>query len=140
MKRIVILTTGGTIAMRADAQAGGAVPTLAGADFLSALPRDVAEIRTEAFSNLPSAQFTIEQIWNLSRRVAALVADRAVDGVIVTHGMDTLEESAYLCDLTIDSPKPVVFTGAMSRGGIGVFTYLRSHCTADRSVPFVRKR
>ncbi len=112
-KRVVILTTGGTIAMRADAQAGGAVPTLAGADFLSALPRDIADIRTEQFSNLPSAHFTVEQIWDLSRRVAALVADDAVDGVIVTHGTDTLEESAYLCDLTIDTPKPIVFTGAM---------------------------
>ncbi len=113
MKQLVILTTGGTIAMRADAQAGGAVPTLAGADFLSALPRDVADIRTEQFSNLPSAHFTVEQIWDLSRRVAALVADDAVDGVIITHGTDTLEESAYLCDLTVDTPKPVVFTGAM---------------------------
>ncbi len=113
MKHIVILTTGGTIAMSAGAQAVGAVPTLAGADFAAALPRGVAEIRTEEFANLPSAHLTLEQIWNLSRRVAALVADDAVDGVIVTHGTDTLEESAYLCDLTIDSPKPVVFTGAM---------------------------
>jgi L-asparaginase len=113
MKHIVILTTGGTIAMSAGAQAGGAVPTLAGADLAAALPHGVAEIRTEEFANLPSAHLTLEQIWNLSRRVAALVADDAVDGVIVTHGTDTLEESAYLCDLTIDSPKPMVFTGAM---------------------------
>ncbi len=113
MKRIIILTTGGTIAMRADAQAGGAVPALAGADFAAALPSGIAEIRVEEFSNLPSAHFTLEQIWNLSRRVAALAADYAVDGVIVTHGTDTLEESAYLCDITIDLPKPIVFTGAM---------------------------
>ena len=113
MKRILVLTTGGTIAMRADTPAGGAVPVLAGADFLSAVPGGVAEIRTEEFSNLPSAHFTIERIWNLSRRVAALAAEDAVDGVIVTHGTDTLEESAYLCDITVDSPKPIVFTGAM---------------------------
>lgn len=113
MKQIVILTTGGTIAMRADAGAGGAVPSLAGAEFLAALPRDLADVRVEEFSNLPSAHFTLEHLWNLSRRVAALVADDAVDGVVVTHGTDTLEESAYLCDLTVDSPKPIVFTGAM---------------------------
>ncbi len=113
MKRVIVLTTGGTIAMRLDAQAGGAVPTLTGADFLSALPRDVAEVRTEEFSNLPSAHFTLDHVWNLSRRVAALVVDDAVDGIVVTHGTDTLEESAYLCDLTVDSPTPIVFTGAM---------------------------
>ena len=113
MKRIVILTTGGTIAMSKSDAAGGAVPALTGTDFVDALPRDLAEIRAETFSNLPSAQFTLDHIWNLSRRVAALVSDDAVDGVIVTHGTDTLEESAYLCDLTIDSRKPIVFTGAM---------------------------
>lgn len=112
MKHIVILTTGGTVAMRADS-ASGAVPVLGGADFLAALPRDLAEMRAEEFSNLPSAHFTLEHIWNLSRRVAALVAEDAIDGVVVTHGTDTLEESAYLCDLTIDTIKPIVFTGAM---------------------------
>ncbi|MDE3088667.1 MAG: asparaginase [Chloroflexota bacterium] len=113
MKHIVILTTGGTIAMRADAQAGGAVPALAGTDFSAALPSGLAEIRTEEFSNLPSAHFTLNHIWSLSRRVAALVADDAVDGIVVTHGTDTLEESAYLCDITINTSKPIVFTGAM---------------------------
>ncbi len=113
MKRIIIVTTGGTIAMRADPQAGGAVPSLGAADIAAAIPSGVASIRTEEFCNLPSAHFSIEQIWKLSRRVAALVADKDVDGVIVTHGTDTLEESAYLCDLTIDSVKPIVFTGAM---------------------------
>ncbi len=113
MKRIVILTTGGTIAMRAFPEAGGAIPALGGADFTSALPQTLAELRTEEFSNLPSAHFGIDQLWELSRRLNALVADDQVDGVVVTHGTDTLEESAYLSDLTIDSPKPVVFTGAM---------------------------
>ena len=113
VKRIVILTTGGTIAMRADERAGGAIPALAGADLLAMMPRDRAEIRAEEFSNLPSAHFTLEHIWNLSRRVAALVADDAVDGIVVTHGTDVLEESAYLCDITISTRKPIVFTGAM---------------------------
>ena len=113
MKRLVVLTTGGTIAMRAEDQASGAIPALAAADLLKGLPSQIAETRVEEFSNLPSAHFTVEQIWSLSRRVAALVADDTVDGVVVTHGTDTLEESAYLCDLTVHSPKPIVFTGAM---------------------------
>jgi L-asparaginase len=114
MKRIIILTTGGTIAMSAaNAPADGAVPALSGADFAQQLPRDLAQFRFEEFSNLPSAHFTLDHIWNLSRRAAAFVAEEGVDGVVVTHGTDVLEESAYLCDLTIDSPKPIVFTGAM---------------------------
>ncbi len=113
MKRIVILTTGGTIAMRADAEAGGAVPSLGGSDFLATLPRENIIVVTEEFSNVPSAHFTLDQLWSLSRRVAALGSDKSVDGVVITHGTDTLEESAYLCDLTVAVDKPVVFTGAM---------------------------
>jgi len=112
MKHILILTTGGTIAMRADSQ-DGAVPVLSGADFANALPRDLADVRVEEFANLPSAHLSLGDVWQLSRRVAAHVADEKIDGVVVTHGTDTLEESAYLCDITIDSLKPIVFTGAM---------------------------
>lgn len=112
MKRILILTTGGTIAMRTDANAGGAVPALTSSDFGDAFPSDV-QVVAEEFSNLPSAHFTIDHIWNLSRRVAARIADDTIDGVVVTHGTDTLEESAYLCDITINTSKPIVFTGAM---------------------------
>ena len=113
MKRIIILTTGGTIAMRADANTNGAVPVLVGADLIQGLPPGLADVRVEAFSNLPSAHFTLDHIWNLSRRVAALVEDDSVDGVVVTHGTDTFDESVYLCDLTIQTRKPIVFTGAM---------------------------
>ncbi len=113
MKRVVILTTGGTIAMRADPRAGGAMPALAGVDLAAALPTELAQVATQEFANLPSAHLTLDQIWALSRRVAALVAEAGTDGIVVTHGTDTLEESAYLCDLTVDSDKPVVFTGAM---------------------------
>lgn len=113
MKRIILLTTGGTIAMRGTTPEEGAVPALGGGDFTAALPQGLAAIRAEEFTNLPSPHFTIEQVWELSRRVAALAADETVDGIVVTHGTDVLEESAYLCDLTIESNKPIVFTGAM---------------------------
>lgn len=113
MKRIIILTTGGTIAMTHTDTADGATPTLGGNDFLKALPRDLADVHVEEFCNLPSAHFTLDDVWNLSRRVAALVTRNDVDGIVITHGTDTLEESAYLCDITIDTPKPIVFTGAM---------------------------
>ncbi len=113
MKRIVVLTTGGTIAMRNDASAGGAVPALHGGDFLGALPVGLAEIQVREFANLPSAHLTVELLWALVQQVRCALDEDGVGGLVVTHGTDTLEESAFLSDLIVSSDKPVVFTGAM---------------------------
>ncbi len=110
---VVILTTGGTIAMQHDAAAGGAVPTLGAADFTAALPTGLPELRTEELVNLPSSHFTLETLRSIRERVAALAAEPDVAGVVVTHGTDTLEETAYLLDLTVPGEKPIVLTGAM---------------------------
>jgi L-asparaginase len=113
MSTIVILTTGGTIAMKRDEAAGGAIPTLQGSDFLSALPPDLGELRVEEHCNLPSAHFTLDTLWGLRNRVAELLDKPEVGGVVVTHGTDVMEESAYLLDLTVPGEKPMVLTGAM---------------------------
>jgi len=113
---VVILTTGGTIAMQHDAAAGGAIPTLGAADFvdfMAALPPGLPELRTEELVNLPSSHFTLETLQIIRERVAALAAETDVGGIVVTHGTDTLEETAYLLDLTVPGEKPVVLTGAM---------------------------
>lgn len=110
---IVIVTTGGTIAMKRDEQAGGAVPTLGSQDFLTFLPADITDVRVEEYCNLPSAQFTIETIWGIRERVDELVRSPGVDGVVITHGTDVLEEVACLLDWTVDTDKPIVLTGAM---------------------------
>lgn len=114
MKKVVIITTGGTIAMKRNSpMVGGAVPMLKGEDFLAQLPRAGVELAFEEFSSLPSSHLTPTQALELGQRVEAILQAPDVDGVVVTHGTDTLEESAYLIDLTINSAKPVVFTGAM---------------------------
>jgi L-asparaginase len=112
---ITVLFTGGTISMRHDAAAGGAVPSLAASEILSAARgvEDVAELSVEEWGRFPGPHMTAERMWALRTRIAELVADPAVDGVVVTHGTDTLEESAYVVTRSVATEKPVVFTGAM---------------------------
>ncbi len=110
---VAILTTGGTIAMQHDAGAGGAVPKLGAGDFAAALPAGMPALRTEEVVHLPSSHFTLETLVTIRRRVAALAEEPDVHGVVVTHGTDTLEETAYLLDLTVPGDKPLVVTGAM---------------------------
>lgn len=112
MKRIVVVTTGGAIAVRRGPAVGGAVPALKGDDFLAMLPRGGFELLFEEFANLPGSHLTPVKALDLARRVEALLASPEIDGAVVVHGCDTLEETAYLLDLTTRSIKPIVFTGA----------------------------
>lgn len=113
MKRVIIITTGGTIAMKQSPMVGGAVPSLKGDDFMALMPRDGIDLVFEEFSNVPSSHLTPANALDLAQRVESTLMAPDVDGVVVTHGTDTLEETAYLLDLTINTPKPVVFTGSM---------------------------
>jgi len=113
MATVRVITTGGTIAMRHDESAGGAIPALRSKDFLKQLPHDVGALEIEEYCNLPSAHFMVDTIWGLRTRVADLADDDEVQGVVVTHGTDTMEETAYLLDLTVDTDKPIALTGAM---------------------------
>jgi L-asparaginase len=113
LKKVVIITTGGTIAMKRGPMVGGAVPLLKGQDFMALLPRGDVDLVFEEFANLPSSHLTPAQALDLGQRVEAALSAPDVDGVVVTHGTDTLEETAYLLDLTINSQKPIVVTGAM---------------------------
>ncbi len=114
MNKVVIITTGGTIAMKRNSpMVGGAVPMLKGEDFLAQLPRLNVSLAFEEFTNIPSSHITPAQVLELGQRIAVVLQDPEVSGVVVTHGTDTLEESAYLIDLTVRTSKPIVFTGAM---------------------------
>lgn len=112
---IVILFTGGTIAMRNDPVAGGATPALTAAEIMQATRglEGRVEVETEEWGHFPGPHMTVERMWALRHRIAEHLARPEVAGVVVTHGTDTLEESAYLTARSLASHKPVVFTGAM---------------------------
>lgn len=112
---IVLVFTGGTISMRHDPAAGGAVPALAGQDILNLMPqlRDIAPLEVDDFGAFPGPHMTTERMWELRNKIRAHLARPEVKGVVVTHGTDSLEESAYLVARSMECPKPIVFTGAM---------------------------
>jgi L-asparaginase len=109
---VKIVTTGGTIAMK-EKKGAGALPALTAEDLKSLLPPDIGPLETEEFCNLPSAHMTTDFIFKLSQRVKEIMAADEVIGVVITHGTDVMEETAYLLDLVVDTEKPIVLTGAM---------------------------
>ncbi len=113
MKRVVVITTDGAIGTRSNPMVAGTVSSIKGEEFLSLLPRESIDLAFEEFSNLPSSHIMPVRGLELAQRVESALLAPDVDGVVITHGTDTLEETAYLLDLTLNSPKPVVFTGSM---------------------------
>ena len=112
---IVLVFTGGTISMRHDASARGAVPSLTGRDILALAPGlgDLAAMEVDDWGAFPGPHMTIERMWALRGRVLEHLARPEVDGIVISHGTDSLEESAYLMARSVVADKPVVFTGAM---------------------------
>jgi L-asparaginase len=112
---IAMVFTGGTISMRVDPLAGGALPVLDARDILAAARgiEDLATLRIEEWGRFPGPHMDTTRMWQLRARLLELVAEADVDGVVVTHGTDTIEETAYLVARSISTPKPIVFTGAM---------------------------
>ncbi|MBW3656822.1 MAG: asparaginase, partial [Gemmatimonadetes bacterium] len=112
--RVLLLATGGTISMQVDPERGGAVPRLSGREILDSIPgvEEVARVEVREFGCLPGPHVTIERMWEMRAAVLAALAE-GYDGVVLTHGTDTIEETAYLLDRSIASGHPVVITGAM---------------------------
>lgn len=114
---IVVLATGGTIAGAAgsDVQAGYASGQVGVEQLLAAVPqaRKLATLRGEQISNIGSQDMNDEVWLKLARRVNELVTMPDVDGVVITHGTDTIEETGYFLNLVVKSPKPVVMTASM---------------------------
>ena len=112
---IHLLFTGGTISMQPDSGAGGNVPAHGGealVGFTAGLNR-IGPHRIEDWAMVPAGHLGPDRLWALRNRVARLAASGEVRGIVITHGTDILEETAYLLDRTLDPQVPVVITGAM---------------------------
>lgn len=118
MKKIAVVFNGGTISMKVDERIKAAVPTLTGEEIMSMVTgiEEYADIESYSFSSMPSPHMTIKSMMELARFVKDIINRNDIDGVVLTHGTDTLEETAYLLDLIIDTKKPIVVTGAMRSG------------------------
>ncbi|MFA7227498.1 MAG: asparaginase [Melioribacteraceae bacterium] len=115
MKNILVVFTGGTFSMRIDEKTKSAIPFFHGEDLVKMIPQasPLANLSVFEFGNFPGPHITPELMLDLSKKINEFVDRRDVDGVIVTHGTDTLEETAYFLDLTIRTEKPIVVIGAM---------------------------
>jgi L-asparaginase len=109
-----LIATGGTIAMKIDPVKKAPVPAISGEDLVGTVPEieKVARIEVQNLSNVPSDYMDPDRWVQLQRAVSEAVARQEVAGVIVSHGTDTLEETAWFLDLTVDGDKPIVLIGA----------------------------
>jgi len=114
---VVILATGGTIAGAAAsgtqaAYKSGAVTIDA---MIAAVPGigDLATIKGEQISNVGSQDMSMDIMLKLANRINELARSNDVDGIVVTHGTDTMEETAFFLNLTVKTDKPVVMVGSM---------------------------
>ena len=113
MKKILILNTAGTISMSEDQKTGEVAPTETnpigvGGNIFSY----IADLYVEDLYHLASPQITEREMLGIKNRIEEAV-EEGYDGVVVTHGTDTLEETAYYLELTLDVNLPIVITGAM---------------------------
>jgi L-asparaginase len=111
---VCIVGTGGTIASRYDAKLGGHTSAASAQDLVAGVRglADIADIRVTEHSNVNSALMDTATAFGLRDTLREVLRDETVAGAVVTHGTATLEETAYLLDLTLGTDRPVVITGA----------------------------
>ena len=121
LAHVTILATGGTIAgsgASTTTTVGYTAATVGVERLIAAVPElaKVAQVKGEQVFQIASENMSNEHWLTLAKRVNTLLAQPDVDGIVITHGTDTLEETAYFLDLTVKSKKPVVIVGAMRPG------------------------
>ena len=115
MKKVAIVFTGGTISMKVDPRLAAAIPALSSEEIMSMVTNldKLSDIEIINFSRLPGPHMTPEKIMELSNLIKSIVKRDDITGVVVTHGTDSLEETAFLLDLNVITEKPIVLVAAM---------------------------
>jgi glutamin-(asparagin-)ase len=118
---VVVLATGGTIAGAGASAANSATYQAAKVPvdkLIAGVPElaDIASVRGEQVFQIASESFTNEKLVTLAKRVAVLAKEPGVDGIVITHGTDTLEETSFFLTLTVHTDKPIVVVGSMRPG------------------------
>jgi L-asparaginase len=133
MKKILVLHTGGTISMSKEAD--GNVAPNASNPLLNQekLLEGKVHLVVESIFNIPSPHMTLARMLQLKQRIQKAYVE-GIDGVVITHGTDTLEETAYFLDITLENRMPVVLTGAMRSsneiGSDGLYNFISAVWTA----------
>jgi L-asparaginase len=136
MGKVAIIFTGGTIAMEESKDDGLARPSSNGASLLKEAKINTDEIQIEEFGNYPSPHLNFTNMFDIYKKVESLSKNSNIDGVVITHGTDILEETAFFIDCLYGGVKPVVFTGAMknkSQLGYDGYTNLRNAIQVAKS-------
>lgn len=113
--KVAIIFTGGTISMKVDPRLKAAIPALSSEEIIGMVTNieKLADIEVINYANIPSPHITPDIMMDIAKLVKDTVEREDVIGVIVTHGTDSLEETAYLLDLVNKTEKPIVVIGAM---------------------------
>ena len=115
MKKVGAIFTGGTISMKVDERLSAAIPAMSSEEIMSMVTNidQIAEIEIVPFARIPGPHMTPELMLELSKVVQRTIQRDDISGVIITHGTDSLEETAYFLDLNIQCDKPIVVVGSM---------------------------
>jgi L-asparaginase len=129
-----MIATGGTIAMQIDPVKNAPIPALSGEDLVAGVPElaKVARVRVESPFNIPSDYMDPERWVAIQKLVVKALASDEVAGVIISHGTDTLEETAFFLDLTVSSEKPIVLVGSQRNASERDFDGPRNLLNATR--------
>jgi L-asparaginase len=117
LPHVIILATGGTIAGQASNRSaiGYEAGKISGADLIAAVPGldHLAVVSAEQISSIGSQDMNDKVWFDLAKRIKAIFAGNQADGVVITHGTDTMEETAFFLSLVMNVDKPIVLTGSM---------------------------
>lgn len=113
--KVAIIFTGGTISMKVDPRLKAAIPALSSEEIIGMVTNieKLADIDVINYANIASPHITPNMMMDIAKLVKETVNREDIIGVIVTHGTDSLEETAYLLDLVIKTEKPIIVVGAM---------------------------